>query len=124
MSGFPVRGNTKIPHLSSGPGGRKGEHPMIQLLAVMRAKPGREKELEAAFSAFVEKARAEEGTLAYILHKSLSDPARFMFYESYADEAALKAHSKSPHMAALFGQVADMLDGQPQIEMYRELARK
>ncbi|MFH1887927.1 MAG: putative quinol monooxygenase [Pseudomonadota bacterium] len=97
---------------------------MIQLLAVMRAKQGREKDLEEAFRAFVEKVREEEGTLAYILHVSLADPAQFMFYESYADKAALKAHSGSPHMAALFGQVAEMLEGEPRIEMYKELARK
>jgi quinol monooxygenase YgiN len=47
----------------------------------------------------------------------------FLFYEKYADGAALKAHSSTPYFKKLFGALKSLLDGAPEIEMYDELAR-
>jgi quinol monooxygenase YgiN len=46
-----------------------------------------------------------------------------MFYEKYQDAAALKAHSSTPYFKELFGALQSLLDGEPDIEMYDELAR-
>lgn len=42
----------------------------------------------------------EPGMLVYRCHRSTTDPDLFMFYEQYADEAALDFHRNSPHFAA------------------------
>ncbi|MBW1988813.1 MAG: antibiotic biosynthesis monooxygenase [Deltaproteobacteria bacterium] len=97
---------------------------MLQVLALIKAKPGKEGEMESALTAFVDKVAEEPGTLRYVVHKDLSDPTRFMVYESYADEDAFAAHSKSPHMAELFGKMAGLLDGEPSISMYEAVAEK
>jgi quinol monooxygenase YgiN len=47
----------------------------------------------------------------------------FLFYEKYADGAALKAHSSTPYFKELFGALKSLLGGAPDIEMYDELAR-
>ena len=47
----------------------------------------------------------------------------FLFYEKYADGAALKTHSSTPYFKELFDALKSLLDGAPEIEMYDELAR-
>ncbi|TGD82588.1 putative quinol monooxygenase [Hymenobacter wooponensis] len=39
----------------------------------------------------------EPGNLLYIAHQDPKDPTHFLFYEQYADQAALDAHVASAH---------------------------
>ena len=43
--------------------------------------------------------RAEPACRVYKVHRSPSDPDAFLFYEVYADEAALELHRHSAHLA-------------------------
>ena len=43
---------------------------------------------------------AEDGCICYRFYADLINPRRFRVYEEWRDEAALKAHFASPHMAA------------------------
>ena len=61
------------------------------------AAPGHEQELAELLGAMVAPTRAEPGCLAYELHRDPENPAKFMFYERFADQAALDAHTVSPH---------------------------
>ena len=45
--------------------------------------------------------KAEPGCLAYRVHRSTKDPELFLFYETYADDAAFEAHRTAPHLAAI-----------------------
>ena len=60
----------------------------------------------------VEKTRAEEGCAQYDLHVALDEPGRFIFFENWASEGALKAHSESAHLKA-FGTKAGELLSEP-----------
>jgi quinol monooxygenase YgiN len=73
----------------------------IVLNVHMEAAPGREKDLEQALSALIAPTRGEPGCLAYRLHNDPQHPGRFMFYEKFADQAALDAHIASPHFQNL-----------------------
>lgn len=72
----------------------------ITLVAHIRAAPGKADELAALLS---EQAgvirRTEPGCLCYRLHRSTDDPDVFVFYETYANQAAVEAHHASPHIA-------------------------
>ncbi len=92
------------------------------LIAVLEAQAGKEKEMEAALKAVVPKVKAEEGTVAYVLHRSKENPAKFLFYEKYKDEAAMAFHGSTPYLAELFANIGPLLAGQPVIQMYEELA--
>ncbi len=96
----------------------------IHVVAKIKAKAGSEAQLEEAFRKMITKVRSEPGTLAYILHRSVQDPTVFVFFESYQDQAALDAHSKSEHMKELGGAIGGLLDGRPQIEVLAEVDRK
>ncbi|MCH7958957.1 MAG: antibiotic biosynthesis monooxygenase [Candidatus Hydrogenedentes bacterium] len=43
----------------------------------------------------------EPGVLVYIAHRSKADPSEVVFFEVYADEAAVQAHQGTPHMNAM-----------------------
>jgi quinol monooxygenase YgiN len=74
---------------------------MIVVTAKIKAKQGREKELEAAFRKMVDDVSSEDGTLTYTLHRSQNDPCVFMFYEKCKDAEAFKHHSSTAHFNAL-----------------------
>lgn len=95
---------------------------MITLTAILRAKQGREAELESLLKAVVPKVEAEAGTLRYILHRHTGEPGTFFFYEQYTDKAALDFHSSTPYLKELFGSIADLLAEKPVISLYEEIA--
>lgn len=93
------------------------------VVAKLKAKAGEEAKMEEALRGMIEKVAQEQGTLAYTLHRAQNDPAVFLLYEKYQDEAAFKAHSSTPYLKELFGVLKPLLGGAPEIEMYEELAR-
>ena len=97
---------------------------MIVVVAILKAQAGKEKAMEDALKAIVPKVQCEEGTLAYTLHRAHNDPGKFLFYEKYKDKAAFDYHSSTPHFKELFGEIGPLLDGQPNIGMYEEIAAK
>jgi quinol monooxygenase YgiN len=67
--------------------------------------------------------KAEPGCLVYRVHRSAKDPQLFLFYETYADDAAFDVHRNAPHLAA-FRQRRDqggLTDGPAEVEVFRSL---
>lgn len=95
---------------------------MIVVVAVMKARQGKEKEMEDALRAIVPQVEAEDGTLQYILHRARKDPGKFILYEKYRDKDALNVHSATPYFAELFTKIGPLLDGGPTIDVIEELA--
>jgi quinol monooxygenase YgiN len=94
---------------------------LITVVAIMKAKPGKEDELRAAALALVEPTRKEEGCVQYDLHQHLSDPAWLVFYENWSSLEALERHASSPHLKA-FGELARDLRESSRVERYRRIA--
>ncbi len=92
------------------------------VVAKIKVLKGEEEKVEKELIEMVSKVAEEEGTLVYSLHRSIEDPATFLFYEKYTDADALTFHSGTPYFKALFETLGNLLDGAPQIEMYTELA--
>ncbi|MDI6725351.1 MAG: putative quinol monooxygenase [Smithellaceae bacterium] len=96
---------------------------MLVVIAKIKAKDGKEQELERAFLKMIAEVRAkEEETLIYILHRAANDPGTFLFYEKYANKEAFSHHSATPHFKELFATIGPLLDGKPSIESYEEIA--
>ena len=92
------------------------------VVAKLKAKKGAEEEMETILRKAVQNVESEEGTLAYTLHRSQSDPCIFLFYEKYKDADALTVHSTTPYFKAMFAALKDLVAGPAEIEMYTELA--
>ena len=97
---------------------------MITLVATLKANPGKEDELKAALTTMVGNVKDKEkpGVVAYSLHQSDTDPTSFTFYEAYASEAALEAHGKTEHMAAMGASLRGLLAGRPEIQRMTRIA--
>jgi quinol monooxygenase YgiN len=75
---------------------------VITQTAAFRFDPAKEAEAVAALTELAKAVEANEpGVLTYIPHKAAGDPTLIVFFEVYADEAALKNHGTQPHMAKL-----------------------
>lgn len=97
---------------------------MITLVAKLQANAGKEDQLRAILTEMVGNVKNHEAgkAVAYSLHTTDNDPTLFMFYEQYADAAALEAHGKTDHMRAMGGKLAGLLAGRPVIERYTQIA--
>ena len=74
---------------------------MFSLVARFKATAGHEEALKAALLPCVAPTRAEAGCHTYVLHQAAEDPALFIFYEVWRDQAALDAHMESAHFKRL-----------------------
>jgi len=92
------------------------------VIAKMKAKQGKEQELETALKDMVEKVKTEEGTLAYTLHRSMNDGTVFVLYEKYTDPETFGKHSETAHFKELMGITAPLLDGGLTVDLLEELA--
>jgi quinol monooxygenase YgiN len=95
---------------------------LLTVVAEMLAKPGKEDELAIQLTALVEPSRKEEGCVQYDLHRSTSEPGRFVFYENWTSPEILDRHSKSAHIAAFRSVAADLLAEPARILLYSRIA--
>ncbi|HUF19519.1 MAG TPA: putative quinol monooxygenase [Burkholderiales bacterium] len=92
---------------------------MIDVVAIITAKPGqREKIIEVA-RANLAAVRAEQGCIEYRLaidadgfkFQTPVGPDTFLVIEKWADDDALKAHAVAPHMATYSAKIKDLVAG-------------
>ena len=98
---------------------------MVTVMARLKIQPGKESAFEGAARELIAYVKENEpGTLTYVLHRSTSDPTEYVYYEVYADQAALAAHGGSAPMQTFFGAIGALLAGRPEITLYEEVAAK
>lgn len=95
---------------------------MIVFTATLKAKPGKEKELEEALRNMVSEVQNEEGTMTYVLHRVKGTTGEFLFYEKYKDQAAWEFHDATPHMKELLIKLESLLKEEIELNHFEELA--
>jgi quinol monooxygenase YgiN len=95
----------------------------LTVIARIKAKPGREAELEQELRAIIVPTHKEAGCLRYTLHRSMGDPAFFVTIERWASKEAVEQHMATPHIQALLKKGPDLLASLPDIQAY-ELLRE
>lgn len=81
------------------------------VVADVRAKPGKERELREVTLPLVEKVRAEPRNITYFLHEDRAAPGHFIFYEIFATKADFDAHNATPHVQAWFARLPELAEG-------------
>ena len=81
------------------------------VVAEVRAKQGKEKELRDITLPLVEKVRNEPNNLLYFLHEDRESPGHFIFYEIFATKADFEAHNATPHVQAWFAKLPGLANG-------------
>lgn len=62
---------------------------ILNVVAIMRARPGKEAELEALLQSALSGFQSEPGCQSYAVLRDKEDPCRFLSYEAWDDEMAL-----------------------------------
>jgi quinol monooxygenase YgiN len=94
---------------------------MIALIAKIPIKEGKVDEAIEAIKALMVHVAKEEGTLMYTLNRDNSDPNTLIFLERYKDQAALDAHSSTPHFKEFFAKSAEFIAGRPEMTIMEEI---
>jgi quinol monooxygenase YgiN len=94
----------------------------LGILATLKAKPGKEAELEAFLKSALPLANQEAGTLVWFALRL--DASTFGIFDAFADEAGRNAHLSGPIAAALMAKWQDLLAELPNIQKINVLAAK
>ena len=94
----------------------------VGILATLKAKPGKEAEVEAFLKSALPLANQEAGTIVwYALRLGVST---FGIFDAFAGDAGRDAHLSGPIAAALMSKWTDLLAEPPKIEKVDVLAAK
>jgi quinol monooxygenase YgiN len=88
------------------------------LVVTIKAKAGKEKELEAAFAPCIAATKKEAGCLAYEFNRDADDPTTYVMYEKFKSVAALDDHLKQEHTMKLLKALEPMTDGEIKAKVY------
>jgi quinol monooxygenase YgiN len=88
------------------------------LFVTIKAKPGKEKELEATFAPCIAATKKEAGCLAYELNRDSDDPTTYIMFEKFKNVAALQDHLKLEHTTKLLKALEPLSDGEIKVKVY------
>lgn len=82
---------------------------VVTIIAQLRAKSGQEAALRDALVEVATASRQETGCITFDMHVSRDDPALFLAFERWVDQAAVDAHFETPHFKAIVGRSEELL---------------
>ena len=88
----------------------------------LKAKPGKEAEVEAFLKQGAEMAKQEKGTRAWFALRE--DSGAYGIFDTFDDEAGREAHLNGKIAKALMGKANELLSEPPQIHKIAILAEK
>jgi quinol monooxygenase YgiN len=92
------------------------------LYGMLKAKPGKEAEVEAFLKQGAELARKESGTVTWYAIKE--DDGRYGIFDTFNDEAGREAHLNGEIAKALMAKAGELLAEPPQIHKIQVIATK
>jgi quinol monooxygenase YgiN len=82
----------------------------LLVVAQWEAKQGQENRIAEILRDFLPQAQSEPGVKLFLISRATDNPAQFLFYELFRDEAAFKAHQDSTHFKTqIAGQALPLL---------------
>ena len=82
---------------------------MIYVIATVTLKPGKADAFVAEAAPCIAGTRAEEGNVAYDLHRREGEANTVVFVEKWESRDCLKAHLSAPHMVSYREATKDMV---------------
>jgi quinol monooxygenase YgiN len=94
---------------------------MIEVIATLRAREGKEDRLRDILLALVVESRQEKGNVRYDLLVGLDDPRDLALHEVWENEATLNAHLRSKHIATAYTFADELNEFPPRVISYTVL---
>ena len=95
---------------------------MLVVAAKLKTIEGKGDELEREFRKLIPTVLKESGTKVYTVHRKADAPNEFLVYEKYESGEALKFHGSTEHFKEFSKTIGPMLDGRPEVGIYKEIA--
>jgi quinol monooxygenase YgiN len=73
----------------------------LAVTATWEARDGEADNVADILSRFAPQARQERGVKLFLVHRAVANPAQFLFYELFDDEAAFAEHQQTEHFKTL-----------------------
>jgi quinol monooxygenase YgiN len=73
----------------------------LAVTATWEAREGEADKVADILARFAPQARQEPGVKLFLVHRGMANPAQFLFYELFDDEAAFAAHQQTEHFKTL-----------------------
>ena len=73
----------------------------LAVTAMWEAREGEADAVADVLARFAPKARGEVGVKLFLVHRGVTNPGQFLFYELFDDAAAFAAHQETEHFKAL-----------------------
>ena len=73
----------------------------LAIAATWEAREGEADAVADILARFAPQAQREPGVKLFLVHRGVANPAQFLFYELFEDEAAFAAHQQTAHFKAL-----------------------
>jgi quinol monooxygenase YgiN len=93
----------------------------LTVVATFQARPGKEADLRAALISMLKPTRKEKGCLHYEVHEAPESRGRFLFFETWQDQAAFDSHMKSQHVLALLPRVDELCTQFPHVTIWQKI---
>ena len=82
----------------------------LLVVAQWEAREGQADKVADILDRFLPEAQREPGAKLFLVNRAKENPAQFLFYELFSDEAAFKAHQESTHFKTLIaGEAVPLL---------------
>jgi quinol monooxygenase YgiN len=94
----------------------------VTVVAIIKAKAGKEKEVKGELLALVDPTHEEEGCINYDLHQHSEDPAVFMFHENWRSKEDLDLHLASPHLENFLSKADGLLAEPADIQLFSRVS--
>ena len=78
----------------------------LLVIAQWEAKDGQADRVAEILSRFLPEAQREPGAKLFLISRARENPAQFLFYELFRDEAAFKAHQDRAHFKTYIAEQA------------------
>ena len=78
----------------------------LLVVAQWEAKEGEADKVAAILDGFLPEAQKDPGAKLFLIGRGKDNPAQFLFYELFQDEAALKAHQESAYFKSYIAEQA------------------
>ena len=88
------------------------------VIALAKAKQGKEKDLEQALCDVTTPTRKQPGSVSFSLYRSIEDPAVIIGFERWASREEHQQHLRGEHVKKLMSAMRDILAEPPQISSY------
>jgi quinol monooxygenase YgiN len=79
----------------------KQQDTRLAFTVTWEVRDGEAEEAADIIARFAPEARKEPGLELLMVNQSASNPAQFLFYEVFKDEASFEAHQQTPHFRTL-----------------------